>query len=61
MDKQLKQVIDICEVCNAFQTKTQRILVKRWVYFLVQHYLVLVDYYGPVSYTHLTLPTKRIV
>ena len=46
MDKQLKQVIDICEVCNAFQTKIQRILVKRWVYFLVQHYLVLVDYYG---------------
>ena len=36
----------MCEVCNAFQTKTQRTLVKSWVYFLVQNYLVLVDYYG---------------
>ena len=47
MDNQLKQLIDICEVCNAFQTKNQRTLVKSWVwYFLVEHYLVLVDYYG---------------
>ena len=46
MNKQLKQFIDICEVCNVFHTKNQQTLVKRWVYFLVQHYLVLVDYYG---------------
>ena len=47
MDKQLKQFIDICEICNAFQTKNQPSLVKSCVwYFLVEHYLVLVDYYG---------------
>ena len=44
VDKQLKQFIDICEVCNAFQPKNQRTLVKSRVwYFLVEHYLVLVD------------------
>ena len=49
MNKQLKQFIDICEVCNAFHTKNQQTLVKIWVwYFLVDHYLVLVDYYGHV-------------
>ena len=42
MNKQLKQFIDICEVYNAFQTKNQQF--KSWVsYFLVEHYLVLVD------------------
>ena len=49
MNKQLKQFIDICEVCNVFHTKNQQTLVKIWVrYFLVDHYLVLVDYYGHV-------------
>ena len=49
MNKQLKQFIDICEVCNAFQTKNQQTLVKSWVwYFLVEQYLALVDYYGHV-------------
>ena len=33
MNKQLKQVIDICEVCNAFHTKNQQTLVKIWVWY----------------------------
>ena len=49
MNKQLKQFIDTCEVCNAFQTKNQQTLVKSWVwYFWVEHYTVLVDYYADV-------------
>ena len=33
MNKQLKQFIDICEVCNAFHTKNQQTLVKIWVWY----------------------------
>ena len=67
IERRLREVVEISENQFSFmpgRSTTEAIHLLRGLMGLVDLHMVFIDLekaYDPVSYTHLTLPTKRIV